>query len=72
MQRVVPYDNSPAETFNHILKTEFVKGKKFSSFNELEVELMDYINWYNNRLSNSYGVQGKTIKIKRFYVVNFL
>ena len=53
-----PYDNSPAETFNHILKTEFVKGKKFSSFNELEVELMDYINWYNNhRLHGSLDYQ---------------
>ena len=53
-----PYDNSPAETFNHILKTEFVKGKKFSSFNELEIELMDYINWYNNhRLHGSLDYQ---------------
>lgn len=51
-----PYDNSPAETFNHILKTECIKGKKFGSLKELEIELMDYINWYNNhRLHGSLG-----------------
>ena len=43
-----PYDNSPAESFNNILKTECIKGKKFNSLRELEIELMDYINWYNN------------------------
>ena len=51
-----PYDNSPAESFNHILKTECIKGKKFNSLRELEIELMDYINWYNNhRLHGSLG-----------------
>ncbi len=43
-----PYDNSPAESFNNILKTECIKGNKFDSLEELELELMDYINWYNN------------------------
>ncbi len=31
-----------------LLKTECIKGKKFNSLRELEIELMDYINWYNN------------------------
>jgi len=32
------------------------KGKKFGSLKELEIELMDYINWYNNhRLHGSLG-----------------
>jgi transposase InsO family protein len=53
-----PYDNSPAETFNHILKIECIKGKKFGSLKELEIELMDYINWYNNhRLHGSLDYQ---------------
>jgi len=43
-----PYDNSPAESFNNILKVECIKGKKFNTLEELELELMDYINWYNN------------------------
>ena len=50
-----PYDNSPAESFNNILKTECIKGKKFNSLRELEIELMDYINWYNNhRIANKF------------------
>lgn len=43
-----PYDNAPVESFNHILKTECIKGKIFKNLEELKLELMDYINWYNN------------------------
>jgi transposase InsO family protein len=43
-----PYDNAPIESFNNILKTECIKGKVFKTLEELKLELMDYINWYNN------------------------
>lgn len=43
-----PYDNAVAESLYHILKTEFVKGRKFDSLEVLERELFDYVNWYNN------------------------
>ena len=43
-----PYDNAPVESFNNVLKTECIKGKEFKNLEELKLELMDYINWYNN------------------------
>ena len=43
-----PYDNAVAESLYHILKTEFVKKRKFESLESLETELFDYVNWYNN------------------------
>ncbi len=30
------------------LKTEFAKQMKFESLEQLETELFDYVNWYNN------------------------
>ncbi len=30
------------------LKTEFVNGTVFSCQQELDIELFDYVNWYNN------------------------
>ncbi len=30
------------------IKTEFVKQMKFENLNQLETELFDYVNWYNN------------------------
>ena len=43
-----PYDNSVAEATYKIIKTEFTFNRIFKSFEELETELFDYINWYNN------------------------
>lgn len=31
-----------------LIKTEFAYNRRFSSFEELERELFDYVNWYNN------------------------
>lgn len=42
-----PYDNAVAEATFKILKTELINGKHFHSFYHLELELFDYINWYN-------------------------
>lgn len=43
-----PYDNAVAEAMYKIIKTEFAYDRVFSSFEELESELFDYVNWYNN------------------------
>ncbi|HLS67456.1 MAG TPA: IS3 family transposase, partial [Pseudogracilibacillus sp.] len=43
-----PYDNAVAEATFKSIKTEFVNGVVFSSQEELELELFDYVNWFNN------------------------
>lgn len=43
-----PYDNAVAEATFKVVKTEFVFNKIFTSFRELEYQLFDYVNWYNN------------------------
>lgn len=48
-----PYDNAVAEATYKIIKTEFVKGRCFSSLEELNLELADYVNWFNNHRIHS-------------------
>ena len=43
-----PYDNAVAEATYKIIKTEFAFNRIFTNFEELELELFDYVNWYNN------------------------
>lgn len=43
-----PYDNAVAEAMFKVVKTEFTNGAYFSSLNQLELELNDYVNWFNN------------------------
>lgn len=51
-----PYDNAVAEATYKIIKTEFAFNKRFESTEELELELFDYVNWYNNiRIHGSLG-----------------
>ena len=51
-----PYDNAVAEATFKIVKTEFVKGNWFETLEELELEFMDYVNWFNNcRIHSSLG-----------------
>lgn len=42
-----PYDNAVAEATYKIVKTEFAFNRRFDNFEELELELFDYVNWYN-------------------------
>ena len=37
-----------AEATYKIIKTEFAFNRIFEIFEELETELFDYVNWYNN------------------------
>jgi putative transposase len=56
-----PYDNAVAEATFKIFKTEFVNNRRFNSFEELERELFDYVNWYNNlRVHGSLGYSTPT------------
>jgi len=51
-----PYDNVVAEATYKIIKTEFAFNKRFESLEELELELFEYVNWYNNvRIDGSLG-----------------
>lgn len=43
-----PYDNAVAESNFKMFKTEFVKGRTFSSLEQLKIELDDYVYWFNN------------------------
>ncbi|WP_083387049.1 IS3 family transposase [Planococcus faecalis] len=51
-----PYNNALAEATFEILKTELINGIRFDKFNQLALELFDYVNWYNHvRLYSSLG-----------------
>lgn len=43
-----PYDNAVAEATFKVFKTEFANRYIFKSVEELNLELADYVNWYNN------------------------
>jgi transposase InsO family protein len=48
-----PHDNAVAEAGFKTIKTEFVNGMIFASLDHLNLELFDYINWYNNHRLHS-------------------
>lgn len=51
-----PYDNAVAEATFKINKTEFVKGQAYETLEQLQLELADYVNWFNNhRIHSSLG-----------------
>lgn len=51
-----PYDNAVAEATFKIIKTEFVKGQEYETLEQLQYELADYVNWFNNhRIHSSLG-----------------
>jgi putative transposase len=43
------YDNCVIENFFGLLKTEFFHNQKFTSVENFQLELSEYINYYNNR-----------------------
>ncbi|ODJ52100.1 transposase [Brochothrix thermosphacta DSM 20171 = FSL F6-1036] len=43
-----PYDNAVAEATFKVFKTEFANQAHFSNLNQLELELNDYVHWFNN------------------------
>lgn len=51
-----PYDNAVAEATFKIIKTEFTKNYHFQTLEELELQLADYVNWFNKfRIHSTLG-----------------
>ena len=44
-----PYDNAVAEAQFKIIKTEFVRFRRFETLEHLHTELMAYVYWFNNK-----------------------
>ena len=47
-EKGTPYDNAVAEAMFKTIKTEFIHGTIFPCQQALDLELFDYINWFNN------------------------
>lgn len=43
-----PYDNAVAEAMFKVVKTEFTNHANFTSLDQLNLELDDYVHWFNN------------------------
>ena len=51
-----PYDNAVAESTFRMIKKEFVSSRRFSTLEQLRLELADYVHWFNNiRLHGTLG-----------------
>lgn len=51
-----PYDNAVAEATFKIFKTEFINNRHFEGIAQLELELHDYVNWFNKfRIHSTLG-----------------
>lgn len=51
-----PYDNAVAEATFKIIKTEFVRNRWFSSLEQLQQELSEYVHWFNHdRIHSTLG-----------------
>ncbi|MDR6717391.1 transposase InsO family protein [Paenibacillus sp. 2003] len=51
-----PYDNAVAEATYKVMKTEFIYQMEFRNLRHLELELYDYVNWFNRyRVHGSLG-----------------
>ena len=48
-----PYDNAVAEATFKLCKTEFINGRTFENLTQLQLELADYVNWFNNFRTHS-------------------
>ena len=69
--KVCPYDNAVAEATYKIIKTEFAFNKRFEGLEELELELFDYVNWYNNvRIHCSLGYTTPIIPIILSFLIS--
>ena len=63
-----PLDNAVAEATYKIIKTEFTNQRHFESLKQLELELFDYVNWYNNvRIHGSLDYETPVIYRKKHF-----
>ncbi|MDF9842552.1 MULTISPECIES: IS3 family transposase [unclassified Paenibacillus] len=55
-KKACPYDNAVAEATYKVIKSEFVNQMEFHSLRHWEIELYDYINWFNkHRIHGTLG-----------------
>ncbi len=69
-----PYDNAVAEATYKVMKTEFINQMSFQSLHHLELELYDYVNWFNkHRIHGTLGyltpIQYRLTALKKAVVV---
>lgn len=51
-----PYDNAVAKATYKGMKTEFIHQMEFESLDHLQLEVYDYVNWFNkHRIHGSLG-----------------
>ena len=51
-----PYDNAVAESTFKMIKAEFVSCRRFDTLDQPQLELADYVHWFNNiRLHGTLG-----------------
>ena len=43
-----PYDNTVSEAMLKVSKTKFANAAHFSSLNQLDLDLSDYVHWFNS------------------------
>ena len=48
-QKGTLYDNAVAKAQFKVIKTEFVRKKSFESLEHLQIELQQYVYWFNNK-----------------------
>lgn len=54
--KACPYDNAVAESTFRMIKAEFIYSRRFETLEQLELELADYVHWFNNiRLHGTLG-----------------
>ena len=51
-----PYDNAVAESTFKMIKAEFIYRRRFDTLWQFQLELADYMHWFNNiRLHSTLG-----------------
>jgi putative transposase len=62
-----PYDNAVAESTFKMIKAEFVSCRRFDTIDQLQLELADYVHWFNSiRLHSTLGYMSPT-EFKKSY-----
>jgi len=66
-----PYDNAVAESTFKMIKAEFVSCHRFDTLDQLQLELADYVHWFNN--IHLHGTLGYLLPVefKRSRTYNF-
>ena len=60
------YDNAVAESTFKIIKKEFVRARSFRDIEELEMEMSEYVRWFNTeRIHSSLGYRSP-VEYKEF------